>query len=165
MRFAIVGAAEERPQQDPPIDIQKVRDAAKYIGRALAKRGHGLVVYDAKYIEADVVTAYIVASPTMPERGVPIVVRQSPAPSNVRFAEELTGPAMFDRVFDPSAQWEVSFYRSLANADGVILIGGGNTTLIAGQVAIGACIPVVRIVALQRMVGGGSRVLACWGGW
>ena len=146
MRFAIVGAAEERPQQDPPIDIQKARDAAKHIGVALAKRGHGLVVYDAKYIEADVVAAYIAAGPRMPERGVPIMVRQSPAPSNVRFAEEQTGPAMFDRVFDPSAQWEVSFYRSLANADGVVLIGGGNTTLIAGQVAIGARIPVLPLL-------------------
>src|ERR1044071_9669085 len=57
MRFAIVGAADERPDQSPPIDVQKARDAAAFIGTALAKRGHGLVVYDAKYIEADVVTA------------------------------------------------------------------------------------------------------------
>jgi len=146
MRFAIVGAADERPDQSPPIDVQKARDAAAFIGTALAKRGHGLVVYDAKYIEADVVTAYVAAGPKMPERGSPIVVRQSPTPTNVRFAEEQTSPAMFDRVFDPSAQWEVSFYRSLANADGVVLIGGGNTTLIAGQVAIGARIPVLPLL-------------------
>lgn len=146
MRFAIVGAAEARPEQDPLIDVQKARDAAKYLGVALAKRGHGLVEYDAKYIEADVVTAFVAADPKIPERGAPIIVRQSPAPSNVRFAEELTSPAMFDRVFDPSTLWEVSFYRSLANADGVVLIGGGNTTLIAGQVAIGARIPVLQLL-------------------
>ena len=144
MRFAIIGAAEERPNQSPPIDASKAVDAARFLGTALAKRGHGLVVYDSKYIEADVVAAYVAAGPKMPERGSPIVVRQSPAPTGLqRFPEEQQNPAMFDRVFDPSAQWEVSFYRSLANADGVVLIGGGNTTLIAGQVAIGARIPVL----------------------
>ena len=145
MRFAIVGAAEERPGQSPSVDVTKAREAAKSLGAALAKRGHGLVVYDATYIESDVVTAYIAAGAKIPERGSPIVIRQSPTPSNARFAEEQTQPAMFDRVVDPSAQWEVSFYRSLANADGVVLIGGGNTTLIAGQVAIGARIPVLSL--------------------
>lgn len=144
MRFAIIGAAEERQGQSPLIDVSKASDAARFLGTALAKRGHGLVVYDAKYIEADVVAAYVAAGPKMPERGSPIVVRQSPTPTGMqRFPEEQLNPAMFDRVFDPSAQWEVSFYRSLANADGVVLIGGGNTTLIAGQVAIGARIPVL----------------------
>lgn len=145
MRFAIVGAADARPDQSPPVDIQKARDAAAKLGAALAKRGHGLVVYDAKYIEADVVKAYVAAGPKMPKRGSPIVVQQSPTATSsvLRFAEEDTNPALFDRLFNPSAQWEVSFYRSLASADGVVLIGGGNTTLIAGQVAIGARIPVL----------------------
>jgi hypothetical protein len=144
MRFAIIGAAEARPNQSPPIDVAKAGEAARLLGTALAKRGHGLVVYDAKYIEADVVAAYVAARPKMPDRGSPIVVRQSPTNGGMqRFPDEQLNPAMFDRVSDPSAQWEVSFYRSLANADGVVLIGGGNTTLIAGQVAIGARIPVL----------------------
>lgn len=149
MRFAIVGAAEERLDRTPPVDVDKARLAATCIGTALAKRGHGLVVYDAKYIEADVVKAFVAAGPKMPERGSPIVVRQSPAPNSAainRFAEEDTHPALFDRVFDPASLWEVSFYRSLASADGVVLIGGGGTTLIAGQVAIGARIPVLPLL-------------------
>lgn len=160
MRFAIIGAAEVRPDQDPPIDVQKARDAAKHLGAALAKRGHGLVVYDAKYIEADVVTAYIAAGPKMPERGSPILVRQSPAPTSVRFSEEQTSPAMFDRAFDPSTLWEVAFYRSLANADGVVLIGGGSTTQIAGQVAIGARIPVLPLLRTGGAAAGVWQTIA-----
>ena len=146
MRFAIVGAAENRPDQSTVVDVDKARQAAAAIGKALAQRGHGLVVYDAKYIEADVVKAYIAAKPKLPDRGSPIVIRQSPSLANVRFAEEQTNPASFDRMSDTSEQWEVSFYRSLASADGVVLIGGGNTTLIAGQVAIGARIPVLPLL-------------------
>jgi hypothetical protein len=51
--------------------------------------------------------------------------------------------------------WEVSFYRSLADSDGVILMGGANSTSIAGQVAIGARIP---ILVLERTGGSASTV-------
>lgn len=49
MRFAIVGAAEERPGQSPSVDVTKAREAAKSLGTALAKRGHGRMVFERRY--------------------------------------------------------------------------------------------------------------------
>jgi hypothetical protein len=43
--------------------------------------------------------------------------------------------------------WEVSFYRSLSDSDGLILLGGAKSTEIAGQVAIGARIPILALAA------------------
>lgn len=80
------------------------------------------------------VKAYVAANPKQSEDGAPIVIRQPPTSTNAVFAEERTHPALFDRMADSSGLWEVSFYRSLADADGLILIGGANSTSIAGQV-------------------------------
>lgn len=153
LRFAIVGAADaarngpDHPHRfDPQVDIDKANAAARALGTALAKKGHGLIVYDANFIEAVVVSAYVAASPPRSDGAAPVVVRQPPAPTNAVFAEELTHPALFDRVADSSGLWEVAFYRSLADADGLVLIGGASSTLIAGQVAIGGRIPVVAVL-------------------
>jgi len=56
---------------------------------------------------------------------------------------------------DTSEEWEVSFYRSLAGADGVVVIGGGYSTFTAGQVAIGSRIP---ILALEKSGGSAASV-------
>ncbi|MDM0001794.1 hypothetical protein QTI24_24515 [Variovorax sp. J22P240] len=161
LRFAIVGSAEsernkpEHPHPfSPPVDVDKANLAAAALGAALARKRHGLIVYDANFIEAVVVSAYVAASAPLTERGAPIVVRQ-PSSATTHFAEERTHPALFDRVADSSGQWEVSFFRSLADADGLILIGGAMSTLIAGQVAIGAHIPVL---ALLRSGGAAETV-------
>lgn len=161
-RFAIVGAADaarndpHHPHRfEPPVDVEKANAAARALGGALAKKGHGLIVYDANFIEAVVVSAYVAASPQRPEGGAPIVVRQPPAATNAVFAEERTHPALFDRIADSSGLWEVSFYRSLVDADGLVLIGGASSTSIAGQVAIGARIPVL---ALLRSGGAAETV-------
>ena len=151
-RFAIVGDADEaRNDQthpyrfDPPVDAAKAREAARLLGQVLATRGHGLIVYDARYIEAEVVSAYVAAQPPS-DHGPPIVIRQPHTAQNKPFAEEQTHPALFDRSADSSGRWEVSFYRSLADADGLVLIGGANSTAIAGQVAIGARVPVLALM-------------------
>lgn len=152
-RFVIVGAAsEERNKPEhafpfaPLVDVVKSRDAARMIGSALAKKGHGLIVYDARYIEAEVVSAYVKERPEATNQGPPIVIRQTHAEQLVPFAEELTHPALFNRVADSTGRWEVAFYRSLADADGLVLIGGANSTGIAGQVAIGARVPVLALM-------------------
>ncbi|HEX6705802.1 MAG TPA: hypothetical protein VF169_13650 [Albitalea sp.] len=162
LRFAIVGGASPERNDphhaypyEPKVDVAKAREAARLLGETLAKRGHGLIVYDARFIEADVVSAYVAANPKMPERGAPIIVRQAPMPDNVAFPEEQTHPALFDRIPDSANRWEVTFYRRLADADGLILLGGANATSVAGQVAIGARVPVL---ALFRTGGGAETV-------
>lgn len=161
-RIAIVGGAEPKrndatraDRYDPPVDIEAARACARQLGAALARSGHGLIVYDARFIEADVVTAYVAAGPKAAERGVPIVVRQPIGSGIEPFAEEKTHPTLFERVADGSGRWEVAFYRSLADADGLALIGGAHSTNVAGQVAIGARVPVL---ALMRS-GGAAEVV------
>lgn len=162
LKFAIVGAADaarngpDHPYPfNPPVDLAKAHAAAQALGVALAKKGHGLIVYDANFIEAVVVSAYVAAIAQRVEGGPLIVIRQPPAPTNAVFAEERTHPALFDRMADSSGLWEVSFYRSLADADGLVLIGGAKSTAIAGQVAIGARVPVL---ALLRSGGAAETV-------
>lgn len=41
------------------------------------------------------------------------------------FSEARSSPELFDTRPSASDDWEVSFYRSLLNVDGVILIGVG----------------------------------------
>lgn len=152
-RFAIIGAASEERNDpkhpfpfSPVVDVTKSREAARLIGAALAKKRHGLIVYDARFIEAEVVSAYVAENPQPSDQGPPIVIRQPHIDQNVPFAEEQTHPALFDRVADSTGRWEVAFYRSLADADGLVLIGGANSTGIAGQVAIGARVPVLALM-------------------
>ena len=42
----------------------------------------------------------------------------------------------FNEKVDASSDWEVSFYRSLSKVDGLLVLGGGPSTLIAGQIAL-----------------------------
>lgn len=160
--LSIIGSADpDRNDQKrtdaykPPVSIEDSRAIAKNIGEELAKRGHGLVVYDAAFIEADVVSAYVsaikTANPSMPQ----IIIRQPQDAQIVPFKEEHTHPSLFERRADKTGLWEVSFFRSLADSDGLILVGGSYSTSVAGQVAIGARIPVL---ALERS-GGSARTV------
>lgn len=162
LRFSIVGGADparnDRTRPDaysPEVNIEETRAIAKALGAELAKRGHGLVVYDANFVEADGVAGYISAHPKPDPADPPIVIRQPQDGKLVPFKEESTHPTLFERRADKTGLWEVSFYRSLADSDGVILLGGAYSTSIAGQVAIGARIP---ILAIER-TGGSARTV------
>jgi hypothetical protein len=76
---------------------------------------------------------------------------QAPPP----FTEEHDHPKLFERRQEKGGDWEIAFYRSMARADGVILIGGGNATKISGQVAIGSRMP---ILALAEFGGAAAKV-------
>jgi len=162
IRFSIIGGADparnDRSRKDaysPEVQIDETKAIAKLLGNELAKRGHGLVVYDAGFIEADVVEGYVAAAAKIAPGEAPIMIRQPQDGKFVPFKEEATHPALFERRADKTGLWEVSFYRSLADSDGVILLGGAYSTAIAGQVAIGARIP---ILTLER-TGGSARTV------
>jgi hypothetical protein len=162
LRFSIIGSAEAERNEpthpfhfDPLVNIKETREAAKLLGAEIAKRGHGLVVYDSRYIEADVVEGFVAANPKANDAEAPIIIYQPPTEKLQQFKEELTHGALFERRADKTGHWEVSFYRSLADSDGVILLGGANSTMIAGQVSIGARVP---ILALER-TGGAAGVV------
>jgi hypothetical protein len=50
-------------------------------------------------------------------------------------------PMAFEIRPDTSPDWQVTFYRSLFEVDGIILVGGGRSTFVAGLIALTLEIP------------------------
>jgi hypothetical protein len=159
---AIVGGADPARNQlkgdeggyDPPVDVKAANEMAVGLGAELARRGYRILVYHsgAAFIEAKVVEGFVGANPKL-ERS--IIVRQPLMGAPVLFPEEKTHARLFSRRVDTSEEWEVSLYRSLAESDAVIIIGGGYSTFTAGQVAVGARVP---ILALEKSGGSARKV-------
>ncbi len=134
-RIAIVGDANK--SRSPEL----AKKAAEALGTELARRGCRILVFssDPSFVEYDVVRGYL-ASKTKKEPGA-IEVRYPPNLGEL-FPGEKPGDELFDRK-PLGREWEVSFYPSLADVDGLLLIGGGYTTKIAGLIAIGARTPLL----------------------
>lgn len=153
--IAIVGDATPSRQYDPPMrDPIKARQAAEQLGGELARRGAKLLVYGGPFIESDTVRGFVTAAP-LKDRSILMWYSKDQEPPP--FPEEAKHPRLFDRRAERGTDWEVAFYRSIAHADGVILIGGGNATKISGQVAIGTRMP---ILALPEFGGAAAKVWA-----
>lgn len=151
--IAIVGDIDPRRALDPPLsDPPKAKSAAEQLGAELARRGTRLLVYGGPYLEADVVRGYVAAKPTQ-DRSILMWYSQDQVPAP--FAEETAHAKLFERRSDKGADWETAFYRSIATADGLILMGGGNAAKISGLVAIGSRIP---IIAMPEFGGGAAKV-------
>src|SRR6185503_4829808 len=89
----------------PEVPIAETKAIAQLIGKEIAKRGHGLVVYDAGFIEADVVEGYVAANPKADQPEAPILVRQPQDGRFTPFKEETTHPTLFERRADKTGQW------------------------------------------------------------
>lgn len=124
-------------------------DRAKELGAALAGAGFGLVVYfsDSGSLEPYVVSGYIAAPGTRAPGSIRVRYPESQR-GQVQFAEETTHRNVFAvRVF-AGQDWEGPFYRSLIEAEGVdavLLMAGGQSTLIAGHIAVARQLPVLAI--------------------
>jgi hypothetical protein len=144
---AIVGSVDETRTFDPPVtDPARARQACAELGRELALAGWDIEVYsaDAAFIEADVVRGYLSAdAETRPDS---IHVR-APLGKGV-FAEVAADRNRFDLQADPNSDWEVSFYRHLVGSDAVLLVGGGQSTFIAGLIAVAIGLPVLPVAGL-----------------
>jgi hypothetical protein len=151
--IAIVGDVNPARQFDPPMKDSakgKARKAAEELGAELARRGARLLVYGGPFLEADVVRGYVAGKPAE-DRSILMWYSQDQEPSP--FSEEKDRPKLFQRRLEKGADWEVAFYRSVARADGIILMGGGTATKISGQVAIGTRMPILTFAEF----GGGAR--------
>ncbi len=150
---AVVGDLSPGRQLDPPMrDAAAAREAAVALGTELARRGARLLVYGGPYLETDVVRGFVAGEPK-DDRSIVMWYSQEYVPPP--FAEQKTHPNLFDQRVERGKDWEIAFYRSITRADALILMGGGNATMIAGQVAIGTRMP---ILALPTFGGAASKV-------
>jgi len=136
----------ERRQGDDALAHEKrARAAAEELGRELARAGCRLLVYSAEEhsIEPAVVSGYV--SVRKDKRSIEF---RHPRGEGGRFPEQdLKESPIHDRV--DGEDWVVSFYRSLKDAHGVLLLGGRSMVLIAGHVAMAFERPVAAVAAFE----------------
>ncbi|AUG81200.1 hypothetical protein CFP65_6550 [Kitasatospora sp. MMS16-BH015] len=152
-RVAVVGGAHAGGLGDEQAwTAEEAGAVGREIGAAVAEAGCDLVVYSSKprFIDGHVVAGYLANGP-VPAGSVH--VRPAFGSSGGRFPEAASQPAAFEHRHEPGDDWEVAFYRSLREVDGLILVGGGRTTLITAMVALAFDIPVAPVAAF----GGGGR--------
>ncbi len=154
MKFiSIVGSVEETRTYEPPIrNADEAHKMAELLGVELAKRGYGIIVYAGDYIERDVVRGFV--KEAKQRKSVRVLYpadQQGPA----GFPEYASNKALFDPRVDDAPDWEMSFYGSMAQADGVLLVGGGRSSLITGVLALTYRVPVL---ALQAYGGSGEKI-------
>ena len=144
-RIAVVGSLDARREYDPPLrDLVRARSACHELGRALALASYDLVVFSDRdhYAETLVVRGYAaVATP----KGRVVAHRAR----HQEYTPELPEGASvrITTVRDIGDEWEVPFYRTLLAADGIVLVGGGRSTRVAGILALAQGIPVVPLAA------------------
>lgn len=146
--IAIVGSADEKRTFDPPMqDHAQARKLAELLGKGLSERGFRMMVYhpSPEFIEGDTVQGFVGAK-NLKSRSI---VFENPLGHKgaVAFPEYAINREVFEERQDASKSWEVSFYRSINRAAGVVLIGGGQSTLVAGMVALTQGIPLVAFPA------------------
>ncbi|MFI5956215.1 hypothetical protein [Cryptosporangium sp. NPDC051539] len=119
--------------------------ACEAIGEGLARSGYDLLVFssDAMFIEPAVVRGY--ARGTTDETPGRVEVR-IPSDLETDFGE-LDPTTDLDVIRDTVPDWEVSYYRAIFDADAVILVGGGEATLLTGLLALAREIPVLPVGA------------------
>lgn len=144
--IAIVGSADTRRTYDPPLrHAERVSQACAELGRELATRGCDIMVYNSdaeRYVEADLVRGYVASGAARPGS---IQIRAPHSSRGLQFEEAKQHRALFDPRPDTSGDWEVSYYRSLVEADGVLLVGGGWATYGTGLILIAFGIPAVPV--------------------
>ena len=144
---AIVGNVKTHPQAPA---------AAEALGRELAKLGIRILVYSSgpDFLEGRIVSGYI-ASKVAARRSVQ--VRYPLHGQKPSFPEQAAHGEVFDWRPEHGEDWEISFYQSLNDVDGILLMGGGDSTLIAGIVALG------HGIAMLPLAGFGGKATAVWG--
>ncbi|MET7780751.1 hypothetical protein ABZT28_34295 [Streptomyces sp. NPDC005388] len=150
--IAVIGSVDASREFAPPLKaVEQARDACRLLGAELARGGCDLAVFSSKttYAEWDVIHGYAGAcTADAPGR----VAAFPPRHRDVDFALPQGSCVTLETVRDTSSEWEVAYYRRLLEADGVVLIGGGQSTRIAGIVALSQRIPVLPVAAF----GGGA---------
>ncbi|MFF5182132.1 hypothetical protein ACFY2Q_29345 [Micromonospora sp. NPDC000316] len=136
-------------------DIDLVPGTCEEIGRELARAGCDLLVFSSAddYIEKDVVRGYLAA--LRPQDEAAVVVK-APFDQVTRFEVPPHHAHVLRIEPDPAAEWEMSYYRAVLEADGLVVVGGGRAARIAGVLAVARRIPVVALACF------GGSALSVW---
>jgi hypothetical protein len=151
--IAVAGSIDPTRRYQPELrgDLDQAEAACRELGGELARVGCDLLLFSSEpnFVESQTAAGYSAASTTGR-----IVARPA---RNQDFLLDVSADATVSVkiVRDTSDEWEVSFYRSLLDADAVVLVGGGRTTRIAGILAIAQGMP---LLPLATFGGGASQV-------
>ncbi|MGW4638540.1 hypothetical protein ACWEN6_08435 [Sphaerisporangium sp. NPDC004334] len=146
-RVAVIGSAHPGRSYDPPLRTSNLAlQAAVELGRELAIQKCRIVVYssDEKFIEEAVVRGYVEGGGA----GELSIQVSGPFGGDMSFIEMIDHRELFDLRPEASNDWEVSYYRSLLTLDGVLLIGGGRSTFIAGLISISRSVALCPVACL-----------------
>jgi hypothetical protein len=135
--IAIVGDARRTK------NLELAKQAATELGAELAKRNCRLLVYSTSpdFIEWEVVVGFLRSKAKKEPRSIEV---RYPPELDGRFPGEKPDDPLFVRI-QQGGDWEASIYPSFASLDGIILIGGGYTTKIAGLLALGSKTPLLTL--------------------
>jgi hypothetical protein len=145
--IAIVGSYNPAREKELGLrNLEQTAQASEDLGRELAKQGYRIVAYTGNQysMELDLVRGYVGQKEAAPGS---IQILYSQQHGQPRFVEEATNEDKFDFRPDFNPDWEFSFYQSLAHVDGMLMMGGGPSGLVAGLVTIGHQKPVVACAA------------------
>jgi hypothetical protein len=123
-------------------------EAAEALGRELARGGFRILVYSSgvDFLEGRIVRGYVASGVAA---RCSIQVRYPLRGSKPTFPEQQTHIELFDWRPDHSQDWEMSFYQSLNDADGILLMSGNESTMIAGVVAMGHGLAILTVAGFD----------------
>jgi hypothetical protein len=154
-RIAVVGSYDPKREQELGLkNLANAQPAGEQLGRELARQGFRIVVYSSlpHTLEIDLVRGYLSHNTTEPRSIEVLYSQQVGQPS---FKEESGNEEKFAFLPDFNPDWEFSFYQSLSQVDGMLIVGGGPSALIAGLVVIGHRKP---LVACAAFGGSGDKI-------
>lgn len=134
--IAIVGSAEPARAQELGLrNPTEALQAAAEIGAELANRGCRIVIYsfETAFIECRAVQGYL-GTGKAKSKSIRLIYPHDSSEPGLGDCEPFRDA--FDFVPDPRSAWEISFYESLTNVDGLVLVGGGRSTMVAGILSI-----------------------------
>lgn len=147
--IAIIGSIDaKRTDYDPPLkNTPQARVAGCALGKALAEAEHPILVFSSSpdFIEAYIVEGYVQSKKAKAKSIIMLYPRKIDPAIHGVFDEQKTQPALFDPQTDTHPRWEASYYQSLPTVDGVLMIGGGDATLIMGLMALANKTPIVSL--------------------
>ena len=138
--IAVIGGTDaKRTDYNPPLkNIVEAPNAGRALGRALAEAEHPILVFSSStdFLEAYVVEGYVRSGKAKEKSIIMLYPRNKDPKIHGDFADQSTQPRLFDPRTDIHPRWEASYYQSLPDVEGLLLIGGGRATLIMGLMAM-----------------------------